>query len=183
LSPEYLITVGASETGPLTLQVVAFQENSYVLVATLPLGLRLESSIYRVPVICHQYFGRVRNRVVIWAQESDTQPWVISEFDVDFGNQPSEWFKNMGSRHDTDIIEGIPLDRSCCMVVGERVFAINREGTMHQGKSQLSKLEDLRGRYRYTYDLDSEGLTWVEWSGTLVEVDRDGLSLFRYGLP
>jgi hypothetical protein len=182
VSPEYLITVGASETGAVALQAVAFQENSYVLVATLPLGLRLESSLYREPVICHQYFGRVRNRIVIWAQESDTHPWVISEFDVDFGNQSSEWFKGEGSRHDTDIIQGIPLDRSCCMVVRERVFAINRQGTTHQGKSQLSKLEGLRGHYRQTYNLASK-LTWVERSGTLVEVDHSGISVFRYGLP
>jgi hypothetical protein len=178
--PEYLITMGTSPTMNLEMQVVVFQEDSYALVATLTLGLHLESSC-SVPVIFHQYFGRVRNRIVVWTRESDTRSWVISEFDVDFGSRHNEWFINEGSRRDTGIIKGIPLNRTSCMVIksGEGAYAIDRVGRT-QGKGQVSTLE---GHYLNTYDLGPEGIAWVEWSGTLVELDQSGVYVFRYGLP
>jgi hypothetical protein len=190
--PEYLIAVGYDEDNS-KMQLIAFQDSSYVLVATLVLPLNLEEHPIRSPVICHQYFGRVRNKISVWAKERATGILVISEFDVDFGNPPREWFKKEASRHDTEIKEGdLFEDGKRCIFwrfnedgdKGVLGFLTQRVETMHQDEN-IAHLLETPGPYNSIRHRPFFGCTlWREQSGTLVELDALGdIWVFRYGLP
>jgi hypothetical protein len=181
------------DKGDSKMQVVAFQDSSYVLVATLVLSLHLEEHPIKPPVICHQYFGRVRNKISIWAKERATGLWAISELDVDFGNSPSEWFKKDAPRLDMEIDEGDPfMDGKRCILwrfnddegKGLRQYLIQRVETMHQDENLTHLLVTPEAYNTPRYDFEFGWDLWREQSGTLLELDAFGdMWVFRYGLP
>jgi hypothetical protein len=174
------------------MQVVSLQETSYVLVATLTLGLHSEPPYYISvsTIIIHRYLGRVRNRIAVW--ERRTNDWVISEFDVDFNNPPSEWFMDSTPKHQTQPCHGLSLaDGTHCISttlkgvypksLREYSIQTRENGTTPQAENLLepSTAYNVPG-LEYTYKESK----WEEWTGTLVEFGYQGdIWVFRYGRP
>jgi hypothetical protein len=184
--------MGISPGGDLMVQVVSFQEASYVLIATLTLGLYLEPQ-YRInmsTIIFHRYLGRVRNRIEVWVQEEKTKNWIISEFDVDFHNTPSEWFKDGTPKHRTQPYQGFSLaDGKHCIStkfkgpygnsLREYLIQTRGDGMTLQAENSLepSTAYNVPGPYR-----ECEESRWGEWTGTMVEFGPHGdIWVFRYG--
>jgi hypothetical protein len=179
-----------STTKYFEVHVIGFHDGSYVPIARVPLGLHSVSWTKKFPVIFHQYFGRVRNRIVVWVKESEGGPWVVSDCEVDFSGLSDKGFESDAPRHETDIYEDVPLpDGTRCLsrrleTTGEVTYIIQRVNTMNQSKNLASSLEYppiIRPkRIGHLYG----GFMWGEWNGTLVELTHGGdIRLVRYGLP
>jgi hypothetical protein len=112
LFPEYLISIGVSRSSGLRLQVVAFPQgrgfnesesveleqpsSGFVLAVDIPLLTFVPNQPQALPVICHNYKGRVKNRIGIWILEELETKWNIFEFDVDLSKAPGRWLTLYG---------------------------------------------------------------------------------------
>jgi hypothetical protein len=178
-----------SKTKYFEVHVIGFHDGSYVQIARVPLGLHSVSWTKKYPVICHQYFGRVRNRIVVWVKESEGEPWVVSDCEVDFGSLSDKGFESDAPRHETDILKDAPLpDGTRCLSrrleTTEVIYIIRRVDTMNQGKNLYSLLEYPPTNRSNGIGHLYRGFMWGEWNGTLVELTHGGdIRVIRYGLP
>jgi hypothetical protein len=130
LFPEYLISIGVSRSSGLRLQVVAFPQgkgsngsgltgleqpsSGFVLAVDIPLLSFVPTRTSAVPVICHNYKGRVKNRISIWIHgEGGTKKWNIFEFDVDLSEPPERWLSlhGNGRERETNAIEAMAVPK------------------------------------------------------------------------
>jgi hypothetical protein len=130
LFPEYLISIGVSRSSGLRLQVVAFPQregsngsdstnleqppSGFVLAVDIPLLSFVPTATPALPVICHNYKGRVKNRISIWIHgEGWTTKWNIFEFSVDLSEPPERWLSlyGNGGERATNVIEAMAVPK------------------------------------------------------------------------
>jgi hypothetical protein len=155
----------------------------------VPLGLHLPYWHKRYPVICHQYLGRVRNRILVWFKENDWGPWTVSDREVDFGGLSNKDFESDPPRHETETSKDTCLpDGTRCLsrrleTTGEVRYFVHRVETMNQAKNLVSSLDYPPGNRLEERTPYYRRFLWGKWNGTLVELgDYGDIQVFRYGL-